>query len=115
MGQLVNCIQHIFEDQSTVFKLNLSFGFVLFNNETQQMQYHHPSANNGRVFDSPFQIRNREDLAQVRAFFNYITGGGGQSPPAPMVAPPHSTILAPPSQSPFSLKYKQNMEFRREV
>jgi hypothetical protein len=30
------------------------------------MQYHHPSANNSRVFDSPFQIRNREDLAQVR-------------------------------------------------
>ncbi|CAB3993894.1 Zinc finger and SCAN domain-containing 22, partial [Paramuricea clavata] len=65
MGQLVDDIDHIFEDQSTVFKLNLSFGFVLFNNETQQMQYHHPSANNSRVFDSPFQIRNREDLAQI--------------------------------------------------
>ena len=66
MGQLVNNIQHIFEDQSTVFKLNLSFGFVLFNNETQQMQFHHASANNSRVFDSPFQIRNREYLGQVR-------------------------------------------------
>ena len=30
------------------------------------MQYHHSSANNSRVFDTPFQIRNREDLAQVR-------------------------------------------------
>jgi hypothetical protein len=30
--------------------------------------------------------------------------------------PPHSTILPPPpSQSLFFLKYKQNMEFRREV
>ncbi|CAB4020669.1 Hypothetical predicted protein, partial [Paramuricea clavata] len=66
MGQLVDDIERIFEDQSTVFKLNLSFGFVLFNNETQQMQYHHPSANNNRVFDSPFQIHNREDLVQVR-------------------------------------------------
>jgi hypothetical protein len=66
MGQLVNSIQHIFGDQTTVFKLNLSFDFVLFNNETQQMQYHHPSANNSRVFDTPFQIHNREDLAQVR-------------------------------------------------
>jgi hypothetical protein len=66
MGQLVNSIQHIFEDQLTVFKLNLSFGFVLFNNETQQMQYHPPLANNSRVLDFPFQIRNREDLAQVR-------------------------------------------------
>ena len=66
MVQFVNNIQHIFEDQTTVCKLNLSFGFVLFNNETQQMQYHHSSANNSRVFDSPFQIHNREDLGQVR-------------------------------------------------
>ena len=30
------------------------------------MQYHHSCANNSRVFDSPFQIHNREDLGQVR-------------------------------------------------
>ncbi len=72
MGQLVVDIDRIFEDQSTVFKLNLSFGFVLFNNETEQMQYHHPSANNNRVFDSPFQIRNREDLVQVRTALENI-------------------------------------------
>ncbi|CAB4021097.1 Zinc finger and SCAN domain-containing 22, partial [Paramuricea clavata] len=72
MGQLVNDIDRIFEDQSTVFKLNLSFGFVLFNNETEQMQYHHPSANNNRVFDSPFQINNRDDLVQVRTALENI-------------------------------------------
>ena len=49
----------------------------------------------------------------IRAFFNYITGGA-KAPPAPMVAPPLNHF-GPPSQSPFSLKYKQNMEFRREV
>ena len=27
----------IFDDQTTVFKLKLSFGFVLFNNDTEQM------------------------------------------------------------------------------
>ena len=48
-----------------------------------------------------------------RAFFNYITGGA--KAPQPPRCHPHSTILPPPSQSPFSLKYKQNMEFRREV
>jgi hypothetical protein len=48
-----------------------------------------------------------------RAFFNYITGGA-KAPPAPMVAPPLNHF-GPPSQSPFSLKYRQNMEFRREV
>jgi hypothetical protein len=49
----------------------------------------------------------------TRAFFNYITGGA-KAPPAPMVAPPLNHF-GPPSQSPFSLKYKQNMEFRKEV
>ena len=44
-----------------------AFGFVLFNNDTEQMQYHHSSVNNNRVFDSPFQIRNRQDLDQVSA------------------------------------------------
>ena len=72
MGQLVGDLERIFEDQTTVFKLNLSFGFVLFNNETEQMQYHHSSGNNNRVFDSPFQIRNREDLVQVRTALENI-------------------------------------------
>ena len=58
-------VERIFEDQTTVFKLHLSFGFILFNNDTEQMQYHHSSANNNRVFETPFLIRNREDLQQV--------------------------------------------------
>ena len=66
MGKLVSDVERIFQDQTTVFKLNLSFGFVLFNNETEQMQYHHSSANNNRVFETPFLVRNREDLQQVR-------------------------------------------------
>jgi hypothetical protein len=54
-------------------------------------------------------------MSHNRAFFNYITGVGGQSPP-----PPPQPPWCPPNQpfwpqSPFSLKYKQNMEFRREV
>ena len=67
MGELVGDVERIFQDQTTVFKLNLSFGFVLFNNETEQMQYHHSSANNNRVFETPFLVRNREDLQQVRS------------------------------------------------
>ena len=55
----------IFEDQTTAVKLNLSFGFILRNNETEQFQYHHSSINNNRVFDSPFLIRNAQDLEQV--------------------------------------------------
>ena len=69
MGELVSDVERIFQDQTTVFKLNLSFGFVLFNNETEQMQYHHSSANNNRVFETPFLVRNLEDLEQVRLAF----------------------------------------------
>ena len=36
------------------------------NNETEQFQYHYSSINNNRVFDSPFLIRNAQDLEQVR-------------------------------------------------
>ena len=36
MGELVGDVERIFQDQTTVFKLNLSFGFVLFNDETEQ-------------------------------------------------------------------------------
>jgi hypothetical protein len=60
MSEFGTYVQRIFQDQTTVFKLNLSFGFVLFNNETEQMQYHHSSANNNRV------LHNWEDLDQVR-------------------------------------------------
>jgi hypothetical protein len=52
--------------------------------------------------------------AFARAFFNYITGGG-KAPSSPHGAPPPLNHFGPPSRSPFSLKYKQNMEFRREV
>ena len=40
MGELVHDVERIFQDQTTVFKINLSFGFVLFNNDTEEMQYH---------------------------------------------------------------------------
>ena len=65
-SMLEKFIDPIFHDQSTAFKLNLSFGFILMNNETEKFQYHHSSVNNNRVFESPFLIRNMEDLQQVR-------------------------------------------------
>ena len=67
MGELVSDVEHIFRDQTTVFKLNLSFGFVLFNNDMEEMQYHHSLANNNQVFESPFLVWNRKDLQQVRS------------------------------------------------
>ncbi|KAK3725754.1 hypothetical protein QZH41_001058 [Actinostola sp. cb2023] len=55
----------ILADQSTVFRLNLSFGFVLRNTETGNLQYYHASANNNRVFDQPFLMNNANDLQQI--------------------------------------------------
>ena len=61
-------IQHpdeIFTDQSTVFQLNVSFGFILRNNETGQLQYYYASRNNDQVFEEPFQISAAADLQSV--------------------------------------------------
>ena len=37
-------LSRIFTDQTTVFKVNFAFGFILRNTETGALQYHHPSA-----------------------------------------------------------------------
>ena len=49
-----------------MFKLNVSFGFILRNNETGALQYYYASRNNEQVFEAPFQITTAADLQQVR-------------------------------------------------
>ena len=63
---LLQNLDHVFADQSTVFKLNVSFGFILRNNESRELQYHPSSRNNNQVFDAPFQISNAGGLQPVR-------------------------------------------------
>ena len=48
-----------------MFKLNVSFGFILRNNETGQLQYYYASRNNDQVFEEPFQISTAADLQSV--------------------------------------------------
>ena len=64
--ELITHLNNIFTDQSTVFKLNVSFGFILRNNETGALQYYYASRNNEQVFEAPFQIITAADLQQVR-------------------------------------------------
>ena len=64
--ELITHLNNIFTDQSTVFKLNVSFGFILRNNETGALQYYYASRNNEQVFEAPFQITTSADLQQVR-------------------------------------------------
>ena len=55
-------VQHIFANQTTAFKINVSFGFMLRNVETGELRYYHSSQNNARFLDVPHLIRNEEDL-----------------------------------------------------
>ena len=63
--EIMQHLDEIFTDQSTVFKLNVSFGFILRNNETDQLQYYYASRNNDQVFEEPFQIATAVDLQSV--------------------------------------------------
>ena len=58
-------LSRIFADQPTVFKINFSFGFILRNTETGDLQYHHPSANNNLVLKQPFLVSNSDDLERA--------------------------------------------------
>ncbi len=55
-------VREIFAQQTSAFKINMSFGYILKNSETGEARYYYPSQN-GYVFDSPSVIRNEEDLA----------------------------------------------------
>ena len=48
-----------------MFKLNVSFGFILRNNETGELQYYYASRNS-HLFETPFQIATAPDLQPVR-------------------------------------------------
>lgn len=64
--ELVNRLEDSFTDQSIVFKLNVSFGFIR-NNETGTLQYYYVSRNNEQVgFEKPFQIATAAGIQQVR-------------------------------------------------
>jgi len=59
---LPEMVRRIFRQQTTAFKINLSFGFMLRNVETGELRYYHPSQNNARFFDVPHLSRTEEDL-----------------------------------------------------
>ena len=58
-------LSRIFADQTTLFKVNFAFGFILRNTETGALQYHHPAANNNLVLEQPFLVSNQDDLERL--------------------------------------------------
>jgi hypothetical protein len=102
----------------TLYRASCSFiSFAILQYTIHNTQYYNKNMNNIHNHRQAGWPQQREPIIYCgpelghtnRAFFNYITGG------APHGAPPTQPFCPPPSQSPFSLKYKQNMEFRREV
>ena len=54
-------LRHIFEEQTTAFKINLSYGFILRNKQTGRYRFYHSSCNCcGRYLDEPSLITNAE-------------------------------------------------------
>ena len=52
----------VFRDQKTAFKLKVSLGFILKNNEDQSLHYYYASQNNQLLFSDPYFVGNLEDL-----------------------------------------------------
>ncbi len=57
-------LRTIFYQQTTAFKVNIAFGFILQNVENGEVRYYYPSQN-GFIFDSPVLVANHEDLDGV--------------------------------------------------
>ena len=58
-------LRQLFEEQTTSFKLNCSFAFILKNKTTNRLKYYHSSNNCcGRLLEEPALITNRGDFDQ---------------------------------------------------
>jgi hypothetical protein len=60
-------VHHILRQQTTAFKINVSFGFILRSVETEELRYYYSSQNNSRFVDVPHLIRTEEDLDKFLA------------------------------------------------
>ena len=56
-------LNSMFQEQTTAFKINLSYGFILRNKNTGRYRYYHASCNCcGRYLDTPSLITNSKDF-----------------------------------------------------
>ena len=56
-------LNRMFQEQTTAFKINLSYGFILRNKDTRRYRYYHASCNCcGRYLEQPSLITNRSDF-----------------------------------------------------
>ena len=62
-------INQIYDDQSSVFRINFAFGMILFNNQMGEYRYYIPYFNS-RILTYPYTISNRNS---IRLLMNKIT------------------------------------------
>ena len=65
LDSLCNYADFIYQDQPNTFKLNLSFGMILQNIETEEYRYFRAYSNDP-LFHSPIHISEKEDLNKLR-------------------------------------------------
>ena len=66
--ELQEPLRQLFEEQTTAFKVNLSFGFILKQKVTGRLRYYHSSNNCcGRYLEEPALITNRDDFDRFLA------------------------------------------------
>ena len=66
--ELQEPLRQLFEEQTTAFKVNLSFGFILKQKVTGRLRYYHSSNNCcGRLLEEPSLITNRGDFDRFLA------------------------------------------------
>jgi hypothetical protein len=58
-------VRHIFTQQTSAFRINVSFGFILRNVETRELRYYHPSQSNARLFRCSSSNQERKRFRQI--------------------------------------------------
>ncbi len=59
----LQCLKEVFEQQKNAFKINVAFGFILRNNETNQRKFYYSSGNT-RLFNGPHLITDRPSFEE---------------------------------------------------
>jgi uncharacterized C2H2 Zn-finger protein len=71
INDLMSHVNEIYNNQSQSFKINMSFGVILQNSETNEYRYFKAYSNDG-IFTLPISISNRTDLENFRTRLSEI-------------------------------------------
>jgi hypothetical protein len=65
ISTIMKHIEYIYTQEKNAFKLNISFGFILKNIETQRYRYFKPYTNQS-ILSTPFLISKKEDIQELK-------------------------------------------------